>query len=131
MARKLKMVHNKPNRKTAVFAGHVLVVGGYYHDMWEAKMDGNLKEGDFMSVQREATNHHDHNAIAVYTADRKTMIGYMAKEDAQRYAPFLDAGVKLALRVFSLQEVPLRVKARLYVQPITPGQYETYMKGKK
>lgn len=98
------------------FAGHVEVRGGYYHDMWEAKVDGLLAEGAWMAMKREPDNLHDKNAISVWTANQR--LGYIEKEKAEYLAPFMDIGVKMALRVLnhSGASQPLRLTARLYIK---------------
>lgn len=99
------------------FVGHYEVVGGYYHDMWEAKVDGLLQEGAWLRMQREPTNIHDRNAIAVFTKNNKR-VGYVAKEKAEYLAAFMDIGVKMAMRVVvhSPANQPLRLTARLYIK---------------
>ena len=100
------------------FAGHIEVRGGYYHDMWEAKVDGLLVEGAWLKMVREPGNYHDTNAIAVFTKNSPQRIGYVAKEKAEYLAPFMDIGVKMALRVFehSVSSQPLRLVGRLYIK---------------
>lgn len=100
------------------FAGHVEVRGGYYHEMWEAKVDHKLDEGAWLRMEREPNNPHDTNAIQVLTKNGAQMIGYVAREKAEFLAPFMDIGVKMALRVLnhSLPSQPLRLTARLYIK---------------
>ena len=102
------------------FAGHVEVRGGYYHDMWEAKVDGHLQEGAWLAMRRQPNNAHDANAIAVIVpgTGKGEVIGYVQKEKAEYLAPFMDIGVKMALRVLnhSLPDQPLRLTARLYIK---------------
>lgn len=105
-------------RGTIKFAGHVEVKGGYYHAMWEEKMDGRLTEGTWLRMEREPENKFDPNAIAVYLSKHgTTKLGYIDKAKAEFYAPFMDLGVKMALRVFehSREGQPLRINARLYI----------------
>lgn len=103
------------------FAGHVEVKGGYYHGMWEAKVDGQLKEGAWLKMVREPDNKFDSNAIGVWLGHRTgcgAKIGYVAKEKAEQLAPYMDLGVKHALRVLqhSAPNQPLRITARLYIK---------------
>jgi hypothetical protein len=100
------------------FAGHVEVRGGHYHQMWEAKVDQHLEEGAWLKLMRQPDNIHDANAIAVFTKDGKYILGHIAKEQAERLAPFMDIGVKMALRVLSHSNCgqPLRLQARLYIK---------------
>ena len=103
------------------FAGHVEVVGGYYHAMWEAKVDGLLEEGKWLMMKREPHNKHDGNAISVWVRPSHMVpqrIGYVAKEKAEFLAPFMDIGVKMALRVLTHSQVnqPIRLTARLYIK---------------
>lgn len=96
------------------FAGHVEVRGGYYHEMWEARVDKQLTEGAWLRMEREPENLHDGNSIAVYAGER--MVGYVAKEKAAELAPFMDIGVKMALRVLNYSASPMRLTARLYIK---------------
>lgn len=98
------------------FAGHVTVVGGFYHRMWDAKVDGKLQEGAWLKLQRDPKNMHDSNAIQVQTGDGHMVIGYIDKDEAQRIAPFMDVGVKVAARVLTHIHNPMRITARLYIK---------------
>lgn len=99
------------------FAGHVEVRGGYYHDMWEAKVDGLLEEGSWLALKRDPNNVHDSNCIRVLSKNGN-QIGCVEKEKAAYLAPFMDIGVKMALRVLnhSAPTQPLRLTARLYIK---------------
>lgn len=98
------------------FAGHVEVRGGYYHDMWDARMDGKLEEGAWLMMRREPNNKMDNNAILVLTRDGQQVVGYVAKEEAARLAPFMDIGVKMAMRVLTYTQSPMRITTRLYIK---------------
>lgn len=119
MARKAK---NKQSRNSGCriggsrwhFAGHVEVVGGYYHRMQEAIWDDEMESGSPVRMKREAHNIMDPNAIAVYTPSYR--VGYIEKETAQRLAAFMDLGIVLAGRVLSVCNQPLRATVRLYAR---------------
>lgn len=97
------------------FAGHVKVVGGQYNQMWDARMDGLLNEGAWLMLRREPKNPFDCNAIQVFTKGAEAKVGYIAKEEALRLAPFMDIGVKMAARVMT--QVTLgELTVRLYIK---------------
>ena len=115
--------HSGPSLKNGLetgrvkFAGHYEVVGDHYHGMWEAKVDGVLKEGAWLKLEREPKNIHDNWAIKVLSFDGKHHIGYIKKEEAAKLAPFMDLGVKCAGRMFrEVSSNPLRLIMRLYIK---------------
>lgn len=112
--RSSKTLGNALSNGRVHFAGHIEVRGGFYHEMWEAKVDGGLKEGAWLRLVREPNNPHDSNAIAVFS--KQLMLGHVAKEQASWLHAFLDAGVRCALRVEFIVNQPLRATTRLYVQ---------------
>ncbi len=66
----------------------------------------HLKNGDFVQLQREPKNRHDHNAIQVVTTEN-IQIGYLSKHVASHLAAFLDSwGGKFPARVVSVWKQP-------------------------
>lgn len=66
----------------------------------EAKQIVNeLEEGYALTLQREASNPHDENAIMVLDPDTQIHLGYVAKEAASELAPLMDEGLEFECKV--------------------------------
>jgi len=115
MAKRKHVRAESRQRGVGKFAGHLEIVGGFYQSMWDAKVDGKLDIGAGVKLVREGHNRFDENAVAAYTADGKTKIGYVAKEEAAKLAAFMDCGCKVYGRILSLTDQPQRATIRLYV----------------
>jgi len=71
-----------------------VVVGSCYHAGALAALDG-LRAGATLSLQREPTNPHDPNAVAVYSEDG-AMLGHVPRNQAALLATHMDCGAQMA-----------------------------------
>jgi len=94
------------------FLGHLEIVGGYYHSMFDARVDGLMQIGARVDLTREPDNRFDPNAIAVHCGGY--LVGFVQKDEAQRLGPLMDLGIKLGGRVLTHIERPMRCTIRLY-----------------
>lgn len=77
------------NRKPANLHYLDCHIAGFSH--WEGCLVlEELKVGSKLDMEREATNPHDHNAIALYYGDTK--LGYIPAAHNEEIAKFFDLG---------------------------------------
>jgi hypothetical protein len=76
------------------------VVGLPYHSF--ASVAHEINVGDELVLERQPSNEHDSNAIAVYLKksvmiffSEKVMLGFLPSDKAAKYAPMMDAGANL------------------------------------
>lgn len=78
---------------------HMPVAGATHGDRQDVAM--RLKDGDSLWLDREPSNSHDKNAIAVYAATGAGQVGYIRRDEAKLLAPLMDAGERVAAHVVS------------------------------
>lgn len=77
------------------------VVGLPYHQF--ASVAKQIQVGDVLVLERQPSNQHDSNAIAVYLEKsvmlfftEKVMLGFLPGDKAAKYAPIMDSGKSLS-----------------------------------
>ena len=81
-----------------------------------ARVWGEIKPGDRLTLTREPENHHDRNAIRVDWNGQQ--LGYVPRAENRAVARALDSGEKLEARVSKLRDDPdpwRRVEFEVYL----------------
>ena len=90
------------------------LAGSQYYAV--AKIWGDIKLGDRLTLTREPDNRHDHNAVRVDWKGQQ--LGYIPRAENRAVARALDAGEKLEARVSALRNDPdpwRRVELEVYL----------------
>jgi hypothetical protein len=91
-------------RNSVLYEARFVVRGAFRTSERREACEG-LLEGDDLTLEREAENVHDANAVLVLSADDREL-GYVPREEALALAPFIDAGATPEAIVSKLWETP-------------------------